>query len=70
MASLVRQRLKLASVSPKLMKLYRGDQMTLDQLMGLHRLGRLRRPGRFVVQRSRVLNKLSGIHTEQPWVVS
>jgi ParB family chromosome partitioning protein len=32
-ASVVRQRLKLASVSPKLMKLYRGDQMTLDELM-------------------------------------
>jgi ParB family transcriptional regulator, chromosome partitioning protein len=32
-AAVVRQRLKLASVSPKLMKLYRGDQLTLDQLM-------------------------------------
>jgi len=32
-ASVVRQRLKLASVSPKLMKLYRGEEMVLDQLM-------------------------------------
>jgi len=32
-ATVVRQRLKLAAVSPKLMKLYRGEDMTLDQLM-------------------------------------
>ena len=32
-AAVVRQRLKLASVSPKLVKIYRGDQMKLDQLM-------------------------------------
>ena len=31
--AVVRQRLKLACVSPSLFDLYRGDQMTLDQLM-------------------------------------
>lgn len=32
-ASVVKQRLKLASVSPTLIKLYRNEEMTLDQLM-------------------------------------
>ena len=32
-ASVVKQRLKLASVSPRLMELYRNGKMTLDQLM-------------------------------------
>jgi ParB family chromosome partitioning protein len=31
--TIVRQRLKLASVSPKLIELYRADEMSLDQLM-------------------------------------
>lgn len=33
-AAVVRQRLKLASVSPTLIDLYRTDEMSLDQLMG------------------------------------
>jgi hypothetical protein len=32
-ATVVRQRLKLAAVSPKLLDLYAADEMTLDQLM-------------------------------------
>jgi ParB family chromosome partitioning protein len=32
-ASVVRQRLKLAGVSPRLMEVYRADEMSLDQLM-------------------------------------
>jgi hypothetical protein len=32
-AASVRQRLKLASVSPVLIELYRADEMSLDQLM-------------------------------------
>jgi ParB family chromosome partitioning protein len=32
-AAIVRQRLKLASVSPALIELYRADEMSLDQLM-------------------------------------
>lgn len=32
-ATVVRQRLKLASVSPKLIEFYRAEEMTLDQLM-------------------------------------
>lgn len=36
-ATVVRQRLKLASVSPRLMQTYRDGDMTLDQVDGFHR---------------------------------
>jgi ParB family chromosome partitioning protein len=50
-ASVVRQRLKLASVSPKLMKLYRGDHMKLDQLMAFTVSDDHAGPERCLVQR-------------------
>ena len=34
-ATTVRQRLKLANVAPRLLELYRADEITLDQLMAL-----------------------------------
>jgi ParB family chromosome partitioning protein len=42
----VRQRLKLANVSPRLVDLYRADEINLDQLMALAII--LRRGDRFL----------------------
>jgi ParB family transcriptional regulator, chromosome partitioning protein len=36
-ATVVKQRLKLASVSPKLLDVYAADGMTLEQFDGVHR---------------------------------
>jgi ParB family chromosome partitioning protein len=60
--NVVKQRLKLASVSPKLLELYAEDGMTLDQLMAFIVSGDHER-------QEQVFERLKASHDKQPYVI-
>ncbi len=60
--AVVRQRLRLASVSPKLLEVYAEDGMTLDQLMAFTVNGDHQR-------QEQVFERLAQSHDKQPYVI-
>jgi len=60
--SVVKQRLKLASVSPKILDTYAEDQITLDQLMAFTVNGDHER-------QEQVFERLAGTHDRQPYAI-
>jgi len=60
--NVVKQRLKLASVSPKLLDIYAEDGMTLDQLMGFTVSGDHQR-------QEQVFERLQAAHDKAPYII-
>ena len=60
--AVVKQRLRLASVSPKLLEVYAEDGMTLDQLMGFTVSGDWER-------QEQVWERLASSYTKEPYVI-